>query len=921
MKKFLFRTALLCLVTAVLMGCKEDYMGGVGDFNLTVKEVGPDYVEYYVTAPSTVEMAYSVVTEPQALTAPVLFMTGFTKEISPKDVVRFDNLQTKTTYHLYAAVKLDDQNFSKVLKLDFNTKEYKFKDVLTVVNTAYDGFKIHINVPDETIERGNVLRYTGTNIAMFNMLRAKDGDAATVLEAVVANGNRHGNFVKNDSTIRRDASTSVMTDEKGRPIKDENGEYIDVHDDIVAGEPYVFYVGECTLGTDDEMGAITGWHYGTSGKTWQVPLFDWNLVDEDFDLDTADENWTGSGWTGTFDLVRMRAKEPALCDATVKIEIPEDEITAIDAKIYFDMDDEVSRYFYMVTDNTVYNMIIDEYFDLKGAPQEEIDSYMQWFITSYFAFQNLGIGTNESDTQASAAYEFNGVALEGDTEYHVFCTVMVDDEIITNPYTGKSAGDGANQRFVHKTFKTIKKVLDPPVVEVTALPAKDPYKASFNIKAPNKDLVGAYWAANYSKEFQLMLNAGYTYGDILEMNTTFKPEEIAQINTDEGLTVSVPTLDGETIRFAVYGCNSEYTFNKIDPTDNGVGWDDYLAPMAPKAADIESPLYEALEGEWTMTARLKVNELIGDEVHPYETTYSSEVKIGREIPDIPTTLPENAYKLPWDYADGVTTTEQKREFVDGLLDELHLLVDRFNEYRVQGQNRLLCTGFFDFDYYDDIKRLGYKSPYDLFVATDYTSVDVAQVVYDFGPKWFLQVLADGSVIVPFSEATLPPLTGWPGYPFYVGGVGPNGAFYESTADVPGFPVEIADDYSKITIKPIVLEDGNYYMNALGITDAYSGSMELVYTVLSDIVLTRKETSAAVSKAGAAPRSVVPADVKPVTIDGAPVSELPKARVYKSMTELKANPRKNFKVDETPDVVTVEMLNAVKERIRKQYNLE
>ncbi len=904
---------------AAFMGCKEDYMGGVGDFNLTVKEVGPDYIEYYVTAPATVEMAYSLVKEPQALTAPVLFMTGTTKEISPKDVLRFDNLQTKTAYHLYAAVKLDDQNYSKVLKLDFKTKEYKFKDVLTVVSENYDGFKIHINVPDETVERGNVLRYTGTSIVMFNMLKADDGYVSTVLEGVVANGNRHGNFVRNDSTLRRDASTEIMTDENGKPLTDENGEYIDVHDPITPGEPYIFYVGECTLGTDDEMGAITGWHYGTSGKTWQVPLFDWDEVDPEFDWENADGDWTGSGWTGTFDLIRMRAKEPKPCDLTVNIDIPEDEITAIDAKIYFDMDEGVSRYVYMVTDNTTYNMIVDDYFGLKGAPQEEIDSYMQWFITSYFAFQTLGIGPNESDTQASAAYEFNGVALDGDTQYHVFCTVMVDDVVTTNEYTGKTAGDGANQRFIHKTFRTVNKVLDPPVVEVTALPATDPYNASFNIKAPNKDLVGAYWAANYAKEFQLMLNSGYTYGDILEMNTTFESEEIAQINTDEGLTVSVSTLDGETIRFAVYGCNEEYTFNKINPDKNGAGWDDYHAPMAPKAADIDSPLYEALKGDWTMTARLKVNELVGDEVKPYETNYTSKVTIGREIPDIPTTVPEDAYKLGWDYPDGVTTTEQKREFVDGLLDELHMLVDRFNEYRVQGQNRLLCTGFFDYDYYEDERRLSYRSPYDLFVAKDYVSVDVPQVVYDFGPKWFLQVQADGSVIVPFSEATIPPMTAWPGYPFYVGGVGPTGAFYESTKDIPGFPVEIASDYSKITIKPIVLEDGNYYMNALGLSDATTGTMELVYTVLSDIVLTRDKGQAATAKA--APRSVAPASVNPITIDGAPVSELPKARVYKSMTGLKANPRKDFAVDETPNVVTVEMLNAVKEKIRKQYNIE
>ena len=40
----------------------------------------------------------------------------------------------------------------------------------------------------------------------------------------------------------------------------------------------------------------------------------------------------------------------------------------------------------------------------------------------------------------------------------------------------------------------------------------------------------------------------------------------------------------------------------------------------------------------------------------------------------------------------------------------------------------------------------FRSPYDLFVAKNYNSVDVPMLVYDFGPKWFLEVLEDGSVV-------------------------------------------------------------------------------------------------------------------------------------------------------------------------------
>ena len=447
---------------------------------------------------------------------------------------------------------------------------------------------------------------------------------------------------------------------------------------------------------------------------------------------------------------------------------------------------------------------------------------------------------------------------------------------------------------------------------VTPVPSNDPYEATFNVKAPNKDLAGAYWACNYAREFEKMFNMKYTYADLLYGNFTFTPNEIAAINSDKGLTLSFSSLDGETTRLAVYGCNDEYTFNKIDPSVEGTGWADYTTPMCEPDAPISSTLFTELEGDWTATATIVAKEKVSedsDETISYNVTHKSKVTISSSAPELPESLSSNVYDL----YKGMEPSE-----VDGMYEELGDLTERFTESRLVGQNRMLCNGFIDFDYYEDNGRLKYYSPYDLFVATNYSSVDVPQIIYDFGPKWFLEVLEDGRVIVPLDYDYLPPMHNWPGYPYYVGAVAGEYAVLTGNADIPGFPVEISDDRNTVTIKPITILDENSqpipaYMNAVGL--ASDGSLEIVATVVSEIVLTRgwNETPA---------QNNVTVESRKVTaksFDGSAV-ELPKSRTYKSMTELSAPERKNFKVQEKPNVVTKEMVDKTSEKILKKYNL-
>ena len=68
--------SVLTLLTMFAVSCGEEENTGVGDFSLSVNETGADYVEFSVTAPETIEIAYLVSEEPQLVTPAVLFAVG-----------------------------------------------------------------------------------------------------------------------------------------------------------------------------------------------------------------------------------------------------------------------------------------------------------------------------------------------------------------------------------------------------------------------------------------------------------------------------------------------------------------------------------------------------------------------------------------------------------------------------------------------------------------------------------------------------------------------------------------------------------------------------------------------------------------------------------------------------------------------------
>ena len=845
---------------AVFTGCQKE---GYGDFSLSVKEVGADYVDLFVTAPNAVEMYYLVSEEPTLVTDAVLKKTGTAVNVQPGQILRIDkNIVQDTHYHLYAVAALDGGQFSGRIELEFTTKKYHFDETVKIVETYYDGFKVHVTVPEKVKEAGHVLRYGYTSLATYNKATKLYG--TTDVARLIQNGNIGGRYIKNDSTMVYNADNLYEI---------VDGEELDIHEDIFPNEPGLFLVGEFRWGSskeeiEQEIG-ISGWY-----PSYIIPLYDWQ----------------SNLWTGEFQKVEFKMKEPQELDAEFNVDVY--DITPLDAKIYFEPDDNVYMYVYMIVDDSTYNTLAD----LCGGEEN-----VQWFIASVGGYyEGATMGQGEMEINAMSMFT---EPLNKDTRYRILINAWGDPQ-------------GTSQKFIVEEFRTQAATQPKPVIEVTAHEATDPYFASFNIKA-GKDkngniqpIEGAYYAVNYTREWQLQFNMKATYESILKGNYSFTADELAKINSPEGLDFSVYTLDGEVTRMAVYGCNGEYTFNTVDPTDqeiaNGIarGWADYAAPYAEGNGPVSSynSVADKISGVWTASAKLRAKQIVDEESGDYEyynVTHKSKVEISASMPELPYPMPDSVY----------TIYGGNKADVDGMYEELQMLSDMFQEYRLNGHSRILGTGFLDFDYYKEGGRLDWYSPYDLFVARDYVSVDVAQLIYDFGPKWFFEVQADGSVIIPFSSYYLPPMHNWPGYSFYVGGVGEsNGgqvAIYEATEEYPGFPVEISEDGNKIVIKPIDYNGTLLYMNALGFSDdaIMQGSVEIVAPVISEITLTRGWNGTKSNLSNVEPEKV---SASMMNFDGTP-AKAPVTRKVGSMTDF--SKIRTPKVVEQVTVATEENLDA------------
>ena len=861
MKKILSKLTVFILAAVALLSvsCDKEGLLTVGDkkFSLTLMEVGPEYAEILVKGPEEMRMAYMVDKREMRLENPQqLFKKGTEVTVKSGEIIRVSlGLAENTKYYMYACAALNKKEFSKIVTLPFETTQYNLTELATVIDQYYDGYKMRLTLPKETKDRKNAIRYNQCCLMMYNHMKGNNDDYFSLLHNA-------GAYAVNDTTLVYSADNNwyqTDTDSDG----DGEADWETWYNPISPGEPIVFVAGEFSWMEDtkeyeNEYFAFpSGWESG-----YYMPLINTDYYKSDkksqSSMGVIDWDYThplDAYWTGAFQRKHFRVKEPDLLDAGVEIKLA--KVTPVNATIEFYPEEGVDQYAIGIFDESTYN---DQVLPLlNGNPD-----FMQWAVTSYFAAYTFGTRVTSGAVQMDLTSMYYQSAIQEQTKYIVFVTAM-----------GNS--NGTSQSFQTFEFETTKKVLPAPVIEVTAVESETtPFKATFNIKcATYKDnpLMEAYYAANYTRDWKLKTNDGKTYFSILNGNIAFSAEELSAINSEKGYTISFNSVDGETTRLAVLGYNTEYTPNDVtsftkDQIEKGEcpAIADVTTPWTEKKTPVDPKYYANLVGDWTATAILQSGT---NAKKTYE--HQSKITISRNLYDYPSSLPNEVYKIYDEVAD------MDKEDVDAYWTEFEQLAKTFTTTRLMNQNRLLCLGWLDDDSFG---RLDAKSPYDLFVDKTYSSVDVSSIYNDFGPKWYIEAVADKngnvSLIAPVDMNTLPPTANW-SVPFYLSAMEPKN-YYTITYAQEGtlaFPIEYDSENDKLTIKPFVYQDVEYYPNVVGI-DTQTGETILENPVVSEVVLTRGWTEPEKEQSSLRPSA------GNVQVNG----EFPKT-VYKERTRLKA----------------------------------
>lgn len=913
MRKLLFKTPLLAILAAVcclFTGCNEELETKA--FDVTFKEAGPGYITLIATVPSATQVAYMCETSPRRMENPsIIFMSGSRTTFSADGEQQImADIKSNTKYYLYLVARLSASEYSKIYTFEFETGDFTFKDLATVVAVNYDGYKMHISVPESVKNSvhgtpgSRAIRYNQCCLMMANYMRGtnKTDDYFSLLYNA-------GDYVTEDSTL--EYSESVNWEEAGIDVNEDG--VIDENDlsirwnPIAPGEPVVYVAGEFewmeipkdyvsdknyqVKGFDYPAGWDPGYYlpcldsakYWGSIKTKSVGILDWDMSSE-----------TDKFWTGAFQRKIFRTRVPSQLDAKINVEVA--DLGPVDGTIIITPDSKVKQFCVGIFDQSSYEQLL--------GLLDQREEYLQWAVTSYFAMYNFGTGvvqpsageTSAPITEITLSNYFYDVP--SDTKYHVLVTGMGDEQ-------------GASQCFKHFEFSTPSKVRPyGPDIVVTALPdSSSAYSAAFNIKCTsvNDPQAGkverCYYGANYYKDWILEINSGSTYYS-LGQSAQFSQDEVEKINSEEGLTIRIPSIDGERTRLVVVGYNDENTPNDLNYED---------IEECPAVADLTTPYMtkpfvksdllntDVLEGDWTLTATV-----LGD------STFTSKVSILRgfqEGRDYPSELPAEVLQV---YKDNTKWTDEE---IYGYFDEFKTIAQQYNEDRLAMQNKLLLQGWLAKDSYG---RLNTMSPWDLFKDEDYSGVDVKTLFSDFGPKMFIEVSKSkvtglDSLSVTADMYFLPPAAYW-SVPFYMAGYANketnNTVFYYSSNGYYSaplvFPVEVSDDRKTVIIKPIQDAAGeNFYPNIIG-TEPTTGQYILEHPIISEITLTKGWNEAS--------RSSVAFGSVPASVD--PIGDVP-TLVYKSMTRFE-KPVATRKI--TREVMNVEKMNAnMKEYVNNYLN--
>ncbi len=759
--------------------------------------------EIKVYAENISRIAYLVKEADEATEAPniqVIFATGKSVNMENGDnLVTINALSPKTDYVVYIAgeIAVIEEYMDEIVTVK-GIRTTDFADDITVRDVHYRGFTVDVKVDPKVKEQNHAIKWATMSLQTYRARGNADYFALNLHDTAWGGINLF------------QESRSLIIDEAHSLFDAGGGQQETYYDPIVPGQPQVVVMGEYRRGE----------HWGGYGMGYYRPMFDEAnyLIDKSADP-TLDE---AAYWTGLYQRVLVQVQKPEpLPENLIEVEItPEPD----DAQVKVWADESIDRVAIMIMSEAEYNVA-------RSRIDEE---HFQWFATSYDALMG---GVSMTVDPYNADYGFNGTIQTAISDYlydiprdSKFWVYVVG---IRGDVEGDGIMDGHEQVCKHFEFYLPQPTKPAPELVVTALESTSPYEVSFNIKCPTKDAETAKAIANYEKEW---LMEGMSAQEIVDnYGSMLGTVEILKINSDEGLTVNLPSRPNAKTYLAAMVANDEgtETFSEAVVAQS---------LQEPAAERVESALFESLKGEWTASATVSYSLYdVEQEVYIPETaTHTSDITIGDF--EYPENLDEKAYAVFESF--GVS-----RETADVYYKEFKAAAKTFLD-NTRAQNRILVNGF-DFGG-DLLPYFQYSDPYSLFISDTYNGFTSEMPIYDFGPKWFLEIAADGTVRAPFNVNYFTPMSSW---------FAEMGAIYEShfvaydpvnklpvgyMGDAEGnvvngyFPVEVSEDGNTITLKPMPYGDLNFYPNSAIYygSDRYSVSV----AVTSDVVLTRKSAA-------------------------------------------------------------------------------
>lgn len=861
MKKFLRLATLLFAFAAIgFVSCEDPNEGfgsdGVGiiaktlstapsSATLEVKTSGLSRIAWLAKRTDT---AQGEVTTPMPV---IIFQTGSQMEVTNgTHTVEVKNLEANGTYNIYLVGEVaatEDLTQDVVVVEGVVTTD--FSEAFRVHSVHYRGFSIDVKVPESVKKEDHLIKWGASDLYLYNKNRY---DAKGLMsDAQIINTNdkdsAYGQFFFNESTtLHLNEEDSYRRNPDGSIDKETY-----LYESLVPGQPEVVILGEFEFAE-----SLVGWGWG-----YYEPLFDngaWSSAVAMNGSAPVDET---PYWDGLYinETVMVQAPEK-LDDSMLDVTI---ERRTDDAMITVKADKSLEAVFIMILD--------DEQHAVAYRNLGETYDHFQWFATSL-------VGAMEG---ATAIYnpkdpKLNGVIRTALSEYLINVSQTSHYWVYIVGAKGDVDGDGYpdyhHQVCWHDDFDLLPRTKPAPELVVEALEPEKPNTALYRVFCPTGDATKGYYMSNYEKEW---LSSGMTAQQLIDNYSVTDPyfaftatdiDKINGLDGGNGLVLEFISRPNENYHFAAMIANDEGTRTYSDK----VVCRTYEAPVE----QVESEYFESLKGEWTGSATVRYKKLRDDidledesltDAEKYEEkvkTHTCTITVGdTEYPEV---LPESVYETYEKLGIG------DRNKVDGYYADLTSAIDLFNETNRQ-QNRILMNGFnFAGEMLANLPYFNYQSPYDLFTSTEYNGMSNEMPVYDFGPKWFIEVMADGSLGVPFNTEYFAPMGSWcfdsflglqeiymiayePTTPMAVGYLtGSEGA-------VTGyFPVEVSEDGNTLTVKPFIYNDGSkeykFYPN-VGVyggidPETYGPAYSMSIAIISEITLTRGASSAAAAMAPA-----------------------------------------------------------------------